>query len=364
VVQPETAPTGRLVIRVEGLPPAKQISPLLAPSHPHRSRVIALLEATREALSVDFAPFPGAVALSLTLFTPDALPPGDPTNFLGGVADVLQRKADVFALDALSDVMVYENDAQLRRIEFQQVPDDRTHYELRIHQLDLGPIRVPHVPSPPSPRNPLPVVSADQKVLARANDLALRFVNVMTDRARSAALPNYESLLEWMYAPQDLSSSASLAALKDLARAAPLDGRRCFDQAKALAAALRSLFLSLDTQVEIPELSRLAATCALLRRVQADVDGGLTVVSAPTATSLESQLCPVLDSVLELMSPAVRPRIRVCRDSACGLLFLDRTKNANRAWCSMNTCGSRAKVRTWRLRHAKLEEGAVTYVVT
>jgi predicted RNA-binding Zn ribbon-like protein len=356
-------PTEGLVIRVEGLPPAKQLSPLLAPSHPHRSRVIALLEATREALSVDFAPFPGAVALSLTLFTPDVLPPGDPTNFLGGVADVLQRKADVFALDALSDVMVYENDAQLRRIEFQQVPDDRTHYELRIHHLDLGPIRIPRVPSPPSPRNPLPLVSADQKVLAHANDLALRFVNVMTDRARSAALPNYESFLEWMYTQEHVSSGASIATLRDLARAAPLDGRRCFDEAQALADALRSLFLS-GTKVEIPELSHLAATCALLQRVQADGDGGLTVVSAPSATSLESQLCPILDSVFELMSPSVRPRIRVCRDSACGLLFLDRTKNASRAWCSMNTCGTRAKMRTWRLRHAKLEESAVTYVVT
>ncbi|KGN32938.1 hypothetical protein N802_16295 [Knoellia sinensis KCTC 19936] len=38
-------------------------------------------------------------------------------------------------------------------------------------------------------------------------------------------------------------------------------------------------------------------------------------------------------------------RLRVCADDTCGWLFLDRSKNASRRWCSSADCGNRAKAR-------------------
>lgn len=38
-------------------------------------------------------------------------------------------------------------------------------------------------------------------------------------------------------------------------------------------------------------------------------------------------------------------RLRQCRDTTCGWLFLDRTKNACRVWCSSADCGNRARAR-------------------
>ena len=36
-------------------------------------------------------------------------------------------------------------------------------------------------------------------------------------------------------------------------------------------------------------------------------------------------------------------RLKICPGDDCGWLFIDETKNARRTWCSMQTCGNRAK---------------------
>lgn len=38
-------------------------------------------------------------------------------------------------------------------------------------------------------------------------------------------------------------------------------------------------------------------------------------------------------------------RLRQCADDACGWLFLDRSKNGSRRWCSSADCGNRARAR-------------------
>jgi CGNR zinc finger protein/putative stress-induced transcription regulator len=45
-------------------------------------------------------------------------------------------------------------------------------------------------------------------------------------------------------------------------------------------------------------------------------------------------------------------RFRICGDPGCGTVFYDRSRNRSGRWCSMATCGNRAKVRAFRRRHA------------
>jgi predicted RNA-binding Zn ribbon-like protein len=47
-------------------------------------------------------------------------------------------------------------------------------------------------------------------------------------------------------------------------------------------------------------------------------------------------------NLLELLEQAPE-RIRRCQHPACVLWFLDTTRNGTRRWCSMATCGNRAK---------------------
>lgn len=44
-----------------------------------------------------------------------------------------------------------------------------------------------------------------------------------------------------------------------------------------------------------------------------------------------------------LMDKRERQRLKMCPGDDCGWLFIDETKNARRTWCSMETCGNRAK---------------------
>jgi hypothetical protein len=45
-------------------------------------------------------------------------------------------------------------------------------------------------------------------------------------------------------------------------------------------------------------------------------------------------------------------RFRICRDPGCSSVFYDRSRNRTGKWCSMASCGNRAKVRAFRRRQA------------
>ena len=45
-------------------------------------------------------------------------------------------------------------------------------------------------------------------------------------------------------------------------------------------------------------------------------------------------------------------RFRICHDPGCSAVFFDRSKNKSGKWCSMSSCGNRAKVRAFRERRA------------
>jgi predicted RNA-binding Zn ribbon-like protein len=44
-------------------------------------------------------------------------------------------------------------------------------------------------------------------------------------------------------------------------------------------------------------------------------------------------------------------RIRECASDVCDIVFFDDSRSNNRRWCSMQRCGNRAKVRTFRAAH-------------
>ncbi|MGH1554964.1 CGNR zinc finger domain-containing protein, partial [Streptomyces sp. L7] len=52
-----------------------------------------------------------------------------------------------------------------------------------------------------------------------------------------------------------------------------------------------------------------------------------------------------------MTSPSLT-RVRDCAGPTCGALFLDTSRPGNRRWCSMGTCGNRAKKETLRGRTA------------
>jgi predicted RNA-binding Zn ribbon-like protein len=51
---------------------------------------------------------------------------------------------------------------------------------------------------------------------------------------------------------------------------------------------------------------------------------------------------------LDLVSSPAAQRLRECADPACNALFLDASRPGSRRWCSMETCGNRAKKQRFR----------------
>lgn len=64
---------------------------------------------------------------------------------------------------------------------------------------------------------------------------------------------------------------------------------------------------------------------------------------------------PLAAHAMDLLLSDDRSRIKQCPDETCGWLFLDKSKNASRRWCSMEVCGSRAKMRSHYRRKKSLE---------
>jgi CGNR zinc finger len=65
--------------------------------------------------------------------------------------------------------------------------------------------------------------------------------------------------------------------------------------------------------------------------------------------SLSAQQLVAL-AAAELLANGDFDLVRTCESDDCVLHFYDRTKSHRRRWCSMATCGNRAKVQTFRAR--------------
>jgi predicted RNA-binding Zn ribbon-like protein len=73
-------------------------------------------------------------------------------------------------------------------------------------------------------------------------------------------------------------------------------------------------------------------------------------------TTPEQLLQPIAEAIADLVCSVDFRRIRGCAGSDCALIFVDRTKAQARRWCSMATCGNRAKVAAHRARAAGMRE--------
>jgi predicted RNA-binding Zn ribbon-like protein len=80
-------------------------------------------------------------------------------------------------------------------------------------------------------------------------------------------------------------------------------------------------------------------------------DGGFEWFCCPGGNGSDSVLYPIVKSAADLLVSARLDRIRVCANPQCGWLFLDSSRNRSRRWCSMDSCGNRAKARRFYQRH-------------
>ena len=164
-------------------------------------------------------------------------------------------------------------------------------------------------------------------------DLCLDFAN--TRYWRGQATPT-----ETLNAPADLAAWA---------KAGKAPSSREFDAALALRESLYRLF-NAQTEGKAAPLRDLEALNQALAEAPSRTtlrrgrDGYSWDVDARSGTAL-ALLAPVLWSAADLLAGPRLDRVRRCANPECGWLFLDDSRAGKRRWCSMLSCGNRAKAR-------------------
>jgi predicted RNA-binding Zn ribbon-like protein len=80
----------------------------------------------------------------------------------------------------------------------------------------------------------------------------------------------------------------------------------------------------------------------------------LTMERVRAQETFESILAPIAEVAADLLTTADFRLIKRCEDESCVFWFYDLTKSHRRRWCSMELCGNRHKVASYRARRRGL----------
>ncbi|MEV6416896.1 ABATE domain-containing protein [Kribbella sp. NPDC051718] len=170
--------------------------------------------------------------------------------------------------------------------------------------------------------------------------IALNFVGTLGKRSTEQ--------LERLRTPEDLTRWVELAGLGSIST-----DEADLEAARVLREALYTLTLAtLDraplrrADVELVNEWAARETPAPALKIRADA-----LRRSDPQPSASEVLAVVARDGIELLSGPESDSIRECEDPACTLLFVDSSRGRRRRWCSMSSCGARAKMRTLRSAH-------------
>ena len=105
-----------------------------------------------------------------------------------------------------------------------------------------------------------------------------------------------------------------------------------------------------DHRDDLPAAARLTTALARCRlAVIVDAAGNVHLASAdhdPFARAVGG----VAIAIAEAAATGTWPRLKSCPGDLCGWAFYDRSSSGRSRWCSMQLCGARSKMRTYRSR--------------
>ena len=173
-----------------------------------------------------------------------------------------------------------------------------------------------------------------------ADDRALDFLNTVlqVDGALVDVLQSDDDVARWLVTAGVLTT--------------PTPRKGLLKTARELREIVRGLVLRRQANKRL-DLTALNAFLAQGRQEPVLVHDGAAGVRLEqrfAADTPEQILMPVALAAASLLANGDFDLVRACEASDCVLCFYDRTKSHRRRWCSMATCGNRAKVQTFRAR--------------
>jgi predicted RNA-binding Zn ribbon-like protein len=197
-------------------------------------------------------------------------------------------------------------------------------------------------------------------------ELCLDFVNTVGGRipegagsAGSAVIADklgaYSDLVAWSRHARSMGETDARRLLR-LAEGRPREAADVLGRARLFRESLHRTLrrLMLGRRPDPADLARVndEVAAARKREVLAPARDGLRWDWPEPGGRLDSPLWPVGRSAAGLLTSGDLSRLRQCGGERCGWLFLDRSRNRSRQWCTMEDCGNVSKVRRFRRRHA------------
>jgi len=169
------------------------------------------------------------------------------------------------------------------------------------------------------------------------------------DLANSEMWDGYGHLTDFLDDPQWISdflefwrfriSLPGPAVLRDLRELRKL--LRSFAKKTTNGAAIQPRDLqALNSWLKVPVFRRLVEN-----------QNGLRLAHEPVQIGWPAALALIADSLAEALALHQHDRLKICANSDCAWIFVDRTKGRVKRWCSDATCGNRDRVRRSRAAH-------------
>lgn len=195
-----------------------------------------------------------------------------------------------------------------------------------------------------------------QDILGIGGDACLDFANTLEARGtpkETDRLASYGDLLTWAR-QADLIDDAAAAGLDAKAAAEPEAAWLVLTRARTWREALYRTVAALAAG-HTPD----PADVALVNAKAFALVARTRLEPTPQSTrrrwnrrpdDLGRVLWPVAWSAVELLSGNELSRLRECGNPDCHRLFVDRSRNGLRRWCTMRGCGNRMKARRYHRR--------------
>ena len=169
--------------------------------------------------------------------------------------------------------------------------------------------------------------------------LMQRFVNTRNYLSGGDLLANTEQATAWLTGHGLLTAGERI-------------GERERERLVEFREAVRSL---LSANNEMPGAGAQALNSFLASvdlRVQFGPDGRLGLESAPGSGEAERVVGCLLAEVVRAEAEGRWGRLKACSNEGCRWAFYDGSKNRSGRWCTMQVCGARHKMRTYRERRS------------
>jgi predicted RNA-binding Zn ribbon-like protein len=174
---------------------------------------------------------------------------------------------------------------------------------------------------------------------------ALDFLNteIVAEGRPVDLLARWADLVDWLV-------EARLLRKKDASAVRAVAGDSAevmLDEIKAFRRLLRRLVLRLRDG-GAPKVKELGAINGALRRGGGALrlsleEGGMQLAFEADSSGARDPHFLIARAAAEFLAMADPSRIGICRATNCILIYYDTTKSRTRRWCSMATCGNRAK---------------------